>query len=80
MSARLRDVLRASTGGVTRAMNGSDIASAANSDSKHECLIGVDCYALAFKVSALGCIVALGLSVFAGIRRQRLSSERKRHG
>lgn len=45
---------------------------------QHECLLGAQCYATAFRVSALGCVIALGLSVYAGMRRERKSAERRR--
>ncbi|KAL1408363.1 GTP-binding protein rbg1 [Vanrija albida] len=47
-------------------------------DRKHECLLGRGCYSTAFRVSVVACLVALALSVVAGIRRERLSVERKR--
>lgn len=43
-----------------------------------QCLLGASCYATAFKISALGCLVALGLSIYAGLRRERKSAERRR--
>jgi hypothetical protein len=54
-------------------------AAPSTSDSKNECIIGVQCYAAAFRISAIGCVIALLLSIIAGIRRERLSAERKRH-
>lgn len=47
-------------------------------DRKHECLLGRGCYVTAFRVSVVACLVALALSLVAGVRRERLSVERKR--
>lgn len=44
----------------------------------HECLVGRECYATAIRVSALACVVALLLSVIAGLRRERTAAERRR--
>lgn len=44
----------------------------------HECLKGKDCYATAFRISALACVIALVLSIIAGIRRERMGAERRR--
>ncbi|OWZ30885.1 hypothetical protein C347_04031 [Cryptococcus neoformans AD2-60a] len=46
-------------------------------DGSHDCLVGEECYGLAFKLSFLGCILALGLSVLAGVRREKMSNERR---
>lgn len=54
-------------------------AAEVTADDKHECIIGVQCYTAAFRISAIGCVIALILSLIAGIRRERLSAERKRH-
>lgn len=40
-------------------------------------LMGEECYGLAFKLSFLGCILALVLSVLAGVRREKMSKERR---
>jgi hypothetical protein len=48
-------------------------------DSKTQCIIGVQCYAAAFRISAIGCVIALILSIIAGIRRERLAAARKHH-
>ncbi|ORY24135.1 major facilitator superfamily domain-containing protein [Naematelia encephala] len=45
-------------------------------DGQHDCLVGANCYASAFKISALACSVAFLLSISAGIRRERKSRER----
>jgi hypothetical protein len=44
----------------------------------HECLLGRECYATAIRVSALACVLALLLSVIAGIRRERTAAARSR--
>ncbi|KIR52421.1 hypothetical protein I315_05022 [Cryptococcus gattii Ru294] len=46
-------------------------------DGSHECLVGEECYGSAFKLSLLGCTLALGLSVLAGVRREKMSKERR---
>lgn len=46
------------------------------SDRSHECLIGAKCYATAFKLSSLGCVVALILAIIAGVRRERRAHRR----
>lgn len=46
-------------------------------DGSHDCLMGEECYGLAFKLSFLGCILALVLSVLAGVRREKMSKERR---
>lgn len=40
-------------------------------------LVGEECYGSAFKLSLLGCTLALGLSVLAGVRREKMSKERR---
>lgn len=40
-------------------------------------LMGEECYGSAFKLSLLGCTLALGLSVLAGVRREKMSKERR---
>ncbi|WVF70375.1 hypothetical protein IAT40_005165 [Kwoniella sp. CBS 6097] len=52
--------------------------SAIPDDGKHDCLVGEECYGTAFKFTLLGTVVALGLSVWAGIRRERYSRERRK--
>ncbi|KAK8846547.1 hypothetical protein IAR55_005633 [Kwoniella newhampshirensis] len=47
-------------------------------DGQHDCLVGEQCYGTAFKISTAGTLLALGLSVLAGIRRERLSRERRK--
>ncbi|WVQ83780.1 hypothetical protein IAT38_005924 [Cryptococcus sp. DSM 104549] len=47
-------------------------------DGKHDCLVGEECYGTAFKVSLLACVLALALSVIAGLRRERKSRERRK--
>ncbi|WRT65267.1 uncharacterized protein IL334_002210 [Kwoniella shivajii] len=47
-------------------------------DGKHDCLVGEECYGSAFKVSAISTLIALGLSVWAGFRRERISKERRK--
>ncbi|KAK4685150.1 hypothetical protein P7C73_g5008, partial [Tremellales sp. Uapishka_1] len=44
----------------------------------HDCLLGVPCYATAFKVSTWGAVIALMLSVWVGIRKERQSRQRRR--
>ncbi|WVQ97537.1 hypothetical protein IAU59_004651 [Kwoniella sp. CBS 9459] len=52
--------------------------SAIPDDGKHDCLVGEECYGTAFKVTLLGAVVALCLSVWAGLRRERYSRERRK--
>ncbi|OCF33961.1 hypothetical protein I316_04307 [Kwoniella heveanensis BCC8398] len=52
--------------------------SAIPDDGKHDCLVGEDCYGTAFKFTLLGSVVALCLSVWAGVRRERYSRERRK--
>nr|XP_018266005.1 uncharacterized protein I303_02383 [Kwoniella dejecticola CBS 10117]OBR88163.1 hypothetical protein I303_02383 [Kwoniella dejecticola CBS 10117] len=47
-------------------------------DGKHDCLVGEECYGTAFKISTIGTLVALALSVWAGFRREKLSNERRK--
>ncbi|ORX36103.1 major facilitator superfamily domain-containing protein, partial [Kockovaella imperatae] len=49
------------------------VVKAAGEVGRHDCmcLVGEQCYGTAFKISALGCTVALGLSIWAGVRRRR---------
>ena len=50
----------------------------ADAAGEHECLAGRGCYSAAFRVTAAACVFAFGLSVYAGVRRERQSAERKR--
>ncbi|WWD21864.1 hypothetical protein CI109_106352 [Kwoniella shandongensis] len=47
-------------------------------DGSHDCLVGEACYGTAFKISTAGTLLALGLSVWAGFRRERISRERRK--
>ncbi|WVQ75306.1 hypothetical protein IAR50_004922 [Cryptococcus sp. DSM 104548] len=47
-------------------------------DASHDCLVGKECYASAFQLSSLACVLALGLSLYAGWRRERMGRERRR--
>ncbi|KAL7423403.1 GTP-binding protein rbg1 [Cryptotrichosporon argae] len=57
--------LHALAAGVGVVVRGGGIPSA------HECLVGRTCYATALELSAAACVVALGLSVLVGFRRER---------
>lgn len=57
---------------------GTESEKGGSGDHSHECLLGVKCYATAFKLSALGCIVALVLAIIAGVRRERRSHRSRR--
>ncbi|WVR04228.1 hypothetical protein IAU60_001228 [Kwoniella sp. DSM 27419] len=46
-------------------------------DGTHDCLVGEECYNAAFTVSTLGTVLALVLSVWAGLRRERSSRARR---
>ncbi|KAG1838706.1 major facilitator superfamily domain-containing protein [Suillus subalutaceus] len=46
--------------------------------SEHQCFDGRDCYVSSLYVTATACLIALGLSVWAGIRDQRKTVEAKR--
>lgn len=46
--------------------------------SEHQCFDGRDCYVTSLYVTATACLIALGLSVWAGIRDQRKTVEAKR--
>ena len=46
-------------------------------EAVHDCIIGAKCYATAFKLSIVGCIIAFGLSLVAGFRRERMRRERR---
>ncbi|KAG2365271.1 MFS general substrate transporter [Suillus spraguei] len=46
--------------------------------SDHQCSEGRDCYVSSLYVTATACLIALGLSVWAGIRNQRKTEEAKR--
>lgn len=46
--------------------------------SEHQCFDGRNCYVSTLYVTAMACLIALGLSVWAGIRDQRKTSEAKR--
>lgn len=46
--------------------------------SEHQCFDGRSCYVSSLYVTATACLIALGLSVWAGIRDQRKSVEAKR--
>lgn len=45
-------------------------------EAKHDCLLGQRCYSTAFKISTAGCVLAFGLSVVAGFRRERQKRRR----
>ncbi|WWC67450.1 uncharacterized protein I206_101358 [Kwoniella pini CBS 10737] len=47
-------------------------------DGKHDCLVGEECYGIAFKISTIGNLIALALSIWVGIRREKISKERKK--
>ncbi|KAK6904259.1 hypothetical protein I203_107775 [Kwoniella mangroviensis CBS 8507] len=47
-------------------------------DGKHDCIVGEECYGSAFKISTIGTLIALGLSVWAGFRRERIARERRK--
>ncbi|ODN74856.1 hypothetical protein L202_07161 [Cryptococcus amylolentus CBS 6039] len=47
-------------------------------DGSHDCLVGNHCYTAAFQLSSLACVLALGLSLVAGVRRERMGRERRR--
>ncbi|ODN91358.1 hypothetical protein L198_05869 [Cryptococcus wingfieldii CBS 7118] len=47
-------------------------------DGSHDCLVGNQCYTTAFQLSSLACVLALGLSLWAGVRRERMGRERRR--
>lgn len=51
-------------------------AGTGSGDRSHECLLGAACYTTAFKLSSLGCVVALILSIIAGVRRERRAHRR----
>ncbi|KAG2072860.1 MFS general substrate transporter [Suillus decipiens] len=46
--------------------------------SDHQCFDGRNCYVSSLYVTATACLIALGLSVWAGIRDQRKTEEAKR--
>ncbi|KAG1740293.1 major facilitator superfamily domain-containing protein [Suillus lakei] len=46
--------------------------------SEHQCFDGRNCYVSSLYVTATACLIALGLSVWAGIRDQRKTVEAKR--
>lgn len=46
--------------------------------SEHQCFDGRDCYVSSLYVTATACLIALGFSVWAGIRDQRKTAEAKR--
>ncbi|WVW79010.1 hypothetical protein I302_100973 [Kwoniella bestiolae CBS 10118] len=47
-------------------------------DGKHDCIVGEECYGSAFKISTIGTLIALALSIWAGFRRENISRERRR--
>ncbi|WWC87403.1 uncharacterized protein L201_002292 [Kwoniella dendrophila CBS 6074] len=47
-------------------------------DGKHGCLVGEECYGTAFKISTIGTLIAFVLSIWAGIRREKISRERRK--
>lgn len=47
------------------------------SDRSHDCIVGQQCYATAFKFTTTACIIALVLSLTAAIRRERQARKRK---
>ncbi|GMK57695.1 hypothetical protein CspeluHIS016_0405290 [Cutaneotrichosporon spelunceum] len=57
--------------------SGDSANALAGAADAHECLVGRDCYATAIRVSAVACVLALILSVIAGIRRERASAARR---
>ena len=43
--------------------------------SEHQCIVGRECYASNLRIMLVACVVALGLSTWAGIRRWKARNE-----